>query len=265
MNTLRVCVLVMLVPLVSVPALGAPAAAPGIRVFIAPLRVGAGADKDVVSLFEERILAAAKRQTGFTVIGGADVRAVADVEAARQASGCESDESCAAEIAGALDAPEIVTGQLGRVGNTWVLALSRTERGTMTVLARVVRERQGETPEGLLGDIDGVVAEVFAPSGPGLSGLTVAGGVVAGVGAVALITGTVAAVLSWTSFADATRQLESSEVPAEEKIVLRNKAIKDGDLTNTIALIGWTAGGVFAVAGVAGVALGLGADVAGAE
>ena len=133
-----------------------------VRVFVAPLSTGAGADRAEVALFDERVLNAARNHKAFDVIGGRDVQSALDLEATRQAAGCTDDMSCAIEVAGALDAPQVVSGQLGRVGDTWVLALTRTERATLTVLSRVVRESHGASPEGLLGAIDGAVGELFS-------------------------------------------------------------------------------------------------------
>jgi hypothetical protein len=115
---------------------------------------------------------------GFDVIAARDVTALVDVAAVRAASGCTDGISCESEIASALDAPQLVTGELGRVGDTWLLSLARTERTTSSVLARVTVDARGDTPEGLLGEIDGAVAELF--------GAEVAGGVDVGfvVGAV---------------------------------------------------------------------------------
>ncbi len=130
------------------------------RVFVGAITPGANADPAIVAVLDEKLLASLRRQRQHEIVGARDVQAMMDVEAARQNSGCESGLSCEAELAGALDAPIIVTGQVGQVGNTWVLSLTRLDRTSMTVLARTTREVSG-SPEGLLGTMDGQVDELF--------------------------------------------------------------------------------------------------------
>ncbi len=243
----------------SAPLSPPPPVASVVRVFVPPLRAGAGADRDMVALVDERVLLAARRHEGFDIVAGKDVQAVLDVEATRQAAGCDSDFACAAEIAGALDAPQILTGQLGRVGNTWVLSLSRTERQTMTVLKQVVREARGETPEGLLGEIDGAVDELLGGPPPSLAGsgppvLAIASGIGVGVGVGALTVGTIAAGLSWQTFTDAQAALKADGLGESDKNEIVEKAATSGETTNTVAVVGWIAGGIIVVAGGVGLA-----------
>lgn len=220
-----------------------------VRVFVSPLKAGAGADKEVVGVIEERVLASARRYPGFDVVAGKDVQAAIDMDATRQVTGCASDISCAAEIAGALDAPQVVTGQVGRVGDTWVLSLSRTERATLKVLSQVVRESRGQTPEGLLGLIDGAVDELFrVPSTP-LPVLSIASGVGVGVGVVGVVVGSVAAGLAWQTFQTAETALRSADLDPQEREDLRKAARETGELQSAVAVVGWVVGGALVVAG----------------
>jgi hypothetical protein len=234
----------------------APAAAGPVRVFVAPIVTGAGADRAVVALFDERVLAAARNKRAFDVVGGIDAAAVLNVEASRQAAGCTGEMSCAIEVAGALDAPQVVSGQLGRVGDTWVLALTRTERATLTVLARVVRESHGDSPEGLLSGVNGAVDELFR-DGPPASALLVGGGVGVGVGVVALVVGSVAAGISWGTFSTAETELKRDDLGLVDKQDLRARALIDGSFTNNIATICWVAGGALTIIGSGAVAVDL--------
>src|SRR5690606_13720771 len=58
------------------------------------------------------------------VVAGDDLRRMADLEADRQALGCEADTSCLAELAGALDAEYVVYGQVGGLGGSILVTLN---------------------------------------------------------------------------------------------------------------------------------------------
>lgn len=181
------------------------------RVFVAPF-AGATSDPGTVDLIEDRVLVAARASTGFEVIGAADLQNVLDVEAAKQAVGCDS-TSCANEIADALAAEQIVFGQLGRIGDTWQLTLTRTERATLKVLGRAVREARGTTPEGLLDAIPGQVGEVFGvvvDEGPGV--LAIAGIASTAAGALGVVIGGALWGYSWNEYFAAERNLKADPV-----------------------------------------------------
>jgi hypothetical protein len=125
------------------------------RVFLTPLRA-----TDVAPGVTDLLVSARRHQALFDVVGAADVKGVLDVESARAALGCDS-ESCANEIADALAAEQVLTGQLGRVGNLWLLTLTRTDRKTLQVLARASVEAHGDSPEVLLPLVPQAVDEVL--------------------------------------------------------------------------------------------------------
>jgi hypothetical protein len=231
-------------------ALSSSPAAAATRVFIARVTPAQDVPASMVTPLDDRILLAARKRTGFEVLGERDVQAVMDAEARRQAAGCDSDVDCAAELAGALDANQLVTGQLGRLGSTWVLSLTRVDRTTLVVLAQAVREATGDSPVALLGSIDGQVAEVLRSPDAPPTPLFLGGVAVGSVGVVGLAVGTVGAILSWTSFLAARGDLEGTNLTPDEKVTRRQKAIDDGNVTNGVALVGWVAGGVAVATGV---------------
>lgn len=233
-------------------ASAAPAAAPvGQRVFVAPLKAGEGVSRDLLQVLEDRILVAAKRHADFTVLGGADVRAMIDLEAQKMSTGCETDaDSCALEIAGALDARQIITGNLHHLGDSWLLSLSRTDRADLVVLGRVERESRGDSPRGLLDQVPGAVDELFGDAGP--SFVVVGSSVAAAVSIAALATGAVATGLSWSWFDETQKTLNDPGVAQEKKVELRAKAIADGELANQVAVVAWISGGAAGALAAAG-------------
>ncbi|HEY4222574.1 MAG TPA: hypothetical protein VGO62_14565, partial [Myxococcota bacterium] len=144
------------------------------RVYVAKLRASDVSDTAAAALEEAILVAAKKARPDLTVLGRSDVATLADLQAEQSAVGCDA-ESCAAEIADALGAPQIVTGKLTRLGSTWILSLTRLERGSLSVLARESVQKQGETAEVLVGAVPDLVARVFdvkaevapVPSQPG--------------------------------------------------------------------------------------------------
>jgi hypothetical protein len=237
------------------------------RVFVAQITTGAQADASVVSLLSDAILVAARRHAlRFEVMGVEELRGALDHEAMRRNAGCDT-ASCAGEIADALDAPQIVTGQLGRVGGRWLLTLTRTDRRSFKVLMRTQRTVKGETPEDLLEAIPGQVDELFggapllpAPTssssptsdagamttsvpGPGLSPLAWSGIASAGLGVVGAAAGGVAHWLSWQSF-DAGQEARARLAVDE---VLDAKARGETELV--LAFVGYGVGAGVLVAG----------------
>jgi hypothetical protein len=231
-------------------ALSSSPAAAATRVFVAQVTPGPDVPAAMVTPLDDRILAAARKRPGFEVLGARDVQALLDAEARRQVAGCDSGVDCTSELAGALDASQLVTGQLGRLGSTWVLSLTRVDRTTLLVLAQAVREATGDSPVALLGSIDGQVAEVLRDPDAPPTPLFLGGVAVAGLGGVGLAVGTVGAILSWTSFAAAETDLQGSTLTPAEKVTRRQEAIEGGTTTNTVALAGWIVGGVAVAAGV---------------
>ena len=226
------------------------------RVFIAQLTPGPDVPASMVAPLDDRILAAARQRSGFDVLGARDVQSVLDAEARRQVAGCDSGVACAAELAGALDAQQVVTGQLGRLGSTWVLSLTRVDRTTLQVFAQAVRQARGDSPEALLDSIDGQVAEVLRSPEESPNPWFLGGAAVGAVGVVGLLVGTTGAALSWDTFGSAKSAIVGNELSVDEKAGRRADAIAAGRVTNTVALVGWVAGGVAVALGATSMFIG---------
>lgn len=165
------------------------------RVYLAPLRAP-NVDSATTELLGEQLLVSARRhQELFEVVGVGDVKTILDVEATRAALGCDTD-SCANEVADALDADQLLAGQLGHIGEVWLLTLTRTDKATMQVLSRASVEAHGTSPEVLLPMIPRVVDEVLGVVQPP-DLWAFGGGVLAGVGVLPLATGGLLYALSF--------------------------------------------------------------------
>jgi hypothetical protein len=234
------------------------------RVYVARLRGGEGVEASAAAALEEAVLVAAKRaRPDLTVIGRGDVAMLADLRAEQEAAGCDA-ESCAAEIADALGAPQIITGKLSHVGSMWILSLTRLERGSLLVLARDSVEKQGASAEVLVGEVSQLVARVFADEGgitgddieaagaDGVSALAAIGGVGLGAGVVALAGGGALVAYSLALFNDAQRAFDRGDAAEIE----RARALGE-----PMGLAGWVllgAGATTALVGGIALAIGLG-------
>lgn len=95
----------------------------------------------------------------FDVISGQEVRRLVELEGEKQATGCETDASCLAEIANAMGARLIVMGQLGRLGSLIVLNLSLydSDEGRTVARAAVKSPDLDSLPDALEPELDEMV------------------------------------------------------------------------------------------------------------
>lgn len=115
-------------PAAALPAAPLPAAQPAAEA--APLRVlvldvaGDSLSREEAGVLRDTLAAELAQRRGIEVLSSEDVRRVLDVEAQRQAAGCEGQSDCLAEIGAALGADRVVYGTVGRLGTAWVVSLS---------------------------------------------------------------------------------------------------------------------------------------------
>lgn len=115
-------------------------------------------DKDIDSL-SGYIASEVERLSGQKVISEADIRTILKGEEARQKCGAE-DTGCVAEVGAALGVPEAVSGDLGRLGDYWMLNLRRLNVRKAEVLKRATRKVHGDI-NALIEVLPGIMAELF--------------------------------------------------------------------------------------------------------
>ena len=107
-------------------------------------------------------LAASMGNRGLEVITGADLRTMANLEADKAAAGCdEASASCLAEIAQALGARLVVSGQVGSLDDNIFLQLSLFDANAGRAVAR--QESRGKTLTSLADGIPELVDRLLAP------------------------------------------------------------------------------------------------------
>jgi hypothetical protein len=96
------------------------------------------------------------RLPGTQVISKDDVASMLGLERTQQMLGC-TDARCATEVGGAVGADELVSGRIGKVGDTYVLELKRIDVRGGKVLgssARLIRGQQDALVEATSGMLD---------------------------------------------------------------------------------------------------------------
>jgi len=125
--------------------------------------------------------------SGVEAVTGADMRTMSSVAANRQSLGCD-EASCLGELADALGARYVVSGDVGRLGERYVVNLSLFDSETATSAGR--RTVEVGSLETMSAELRPAVNELLAPLGgipltaPGGSVLVPLGGGVLGLGLV---------------------------------------------------------------------------------
>lgn len=214
------------------------------------------APPEEVRLITDLIASSLSQHRGLSVLTSADITQALGLEAQKQSLGC-TDESCLAELAGALGAELVVGGSVGKLGSLTVVNLSFFDSRAARSAGRKsieVRDLE-ELPAAVRGAVIDIVADIApdalssasepgaaAPADEGgLSPLLLAGGVTAGVGALGVLGFGAAALVFDAALGDVTVK---------------------GDDKGTARWLGWSALGLTALSGAVlvggGVALGLG-------
>jgi TolB-like protein len=95
----------------------------------------------------------------YSVIGSNDIRTMFQLEERRQILGC-NDESCVAEVGGALGVRWIVIGNIGLFGQTYLMNLKLLDARDVKLISAVSRKAKGGQDE-LVDLLPGMVSELF--------------------------------------------------------------------------------------------------------
>ncbi len=110
------------------------------------------------------ITAEAEQYSGLKAVSEADIHTILKGEEKRQQCGVDG-TSCIAEIGSALGVPEAISGDLGRLGDYWMLNLRRINVRNANVVGRVGKQIKGDI-NALVEAIPGAVAELFGKVAP---------------------------------------------------------------------------------------------------
>jgi len=157
----------MLAPLLAL-ALSA-ATAPPSRLAVLPVAAGEGIPASTAAAVTEALSGEVRRRAAAEVVTQREITAVLSLERQKAMLGCTSD-ACMAELGGALGCDRLVTGDLARLGESWLFHLRLVETGKARVVAQADRRLRGGTIDDVLDALPAMVAELF----PGAAGTAAA-------------------------------------------------------------------------------------------
>jgi hypothetical protein len=146
------------------PAATAPTSAPVAKpatwsMAVMPL-VDRGVGKELAALISDTILQETHKLDGPRVIGMNEVQEILGLEAQKQMLGC-NESSCMAELAGALGAEKVLTGWVGKVGESWLINLTVIDSRTTQVEAQATERVTGGRGEEFLDLVGPMVEKLF--------------------------------------------------------------------------------------------------------
>jgi TolB-like protein len=141
-------------------------AAPAVRIMVLDLKAN-GVDEKLAAALSDLLVTSLSQTGRFSVAGSDDVRTLLRAAEERQLLGCESD-ACFRGVGEALGAQSIVHGSVSRVGDTWVMNVSRVDVDKGATMGRA--SEKASRSDDLVGRIDslatGIAAGVGGPGGP---------------------------------------------------------------------------------------------------
>ncbi len=120
-----------------------------------------GVTQEQMDALGELLASDIRRLKVFRVIGKSDIQAVLQFEEKKALTGC-GDDSCIAEIGGALGAQFVTVGNVSKFGDTYLLNLRVIDVKRVSVLQSVSQKVEGGEAA-LLDATSGAVREIFVP------------------------------------------------------------------------------------------------------
>ncbi len=135
------------------------------RIAVPDVKVQGDLPPRQLALFESALLTELRKLDGLSAIGMSEIREMLSYEYQRQMMGCSSDESCLAEIGGALGTDEMLQGTIVVEGKTATLTLKRIDMRYARVVQSDERRLTRANGEELLGAVGPTVLALFPDRG----------------------------------------------------------------------------------------------------
>lgn len=138
------------------------------RLKVAVIRLSAkgGLSQGVVDLFTEALVGDLRKRPGVSVMSDADMTAILGLERQKQMLGC-ADESCLAELGGALGVDRLITGSVGRIGGTLVVNIASLDPKKVRAVASVSERLKTDKDDAILEMLPGFVSQLLLePAAP---------------------------------------------------------------------------------------------------
>ena len=121
----------------------------GIKLAVFDLAPSGDIKTDLTSLTEV-LIAEIDKLDKYSIISQSEIKAMVGFEQEKQLLGCQDDTSCLAEIGGALGVDRLITGSVGKLGNTIIVSIKLINTKNVTTEGRVYESFKGN--ESLLVD-----------------------------------------------------------------------------------------------------------------
>lgn len=132
----------------------------GISVLVLPLEAKAGVSADFAQLITAALVHHADTIPGYRIVAFQQVEGAMNQEQRREMAGCVT-VSCALEIAGSLNTEQFIIGNLGQVGNEFLLTITRVQSRNAETLGRSMQRYAAGKESAILDDLPSVVATLF--------------------------------------------------------------------------------------------------------
>ena len=119
-----------------------------------------GVDPHVGTIVTDSVVSELRKLKGVSVVSMDEVRAMLDVEAKKQLTGCE-ESSCLAEIADALGADGVVIGTLAAVDGAHIIGMRRLDQKEGKALGSVNQRLEGAGGEEYLAAVGPAIEQLF--------------------------------------------------------------------------------------------------------
>ena len=140
----------------------------GPKLAVLPLSHGEGVADTTTTALTESLAAEVRRVSGSEVITKREIETVLSLEMQKQMLGCQTD-SCMAELGGALGVDAMVTGDVARLGESWLVHFKVVRAAKAQVVAQSDRRIKGGTIDDVLDVLPAMVRELFPGKGPALT------------------------------------------------------------------------------------------------
>jgi TolB-like protein len=131
------------------------------RVMLMPLVNGEGVSESTADAVTDSVAGELRRIPGLQVLTRKEVTAVLSLDRQKQLLGCQSD-SCLAELGGALDVERLITGNVAKLGQSWILHLQLVDARKVATLANSDRRKKGGSIDDVLDELPSMVKELFS-------------------------------------------------------------------------------------------------------
>lgn len=151
---------------------------------------GESLSKEEAGAIRDRLAAEVSKRRNVEVISSEDMRRVLDVEAQKQAAGCEGGDDCLAEIGAALGADRVLYASVARLGEAFVVNLALVDPinarsvGRDSFQAGSLADAAAQMPDAAA-RLFGRPRSTRDAAAKGAPVVTITGGVITGIGAVA--------------------------------------------------------------------------------